>query len=397
MSPKPDNRSNDPLLRILYVFESPYPWPIGGAERHALRLANELVQKGWQTSFVSPYPKAWRQATAIEQNQRIHRLAIPLEENHRFFKRLFYLRLCWFLVTQRRSYDIVDMHLLGTTAFITTVIKLLGKSSILKINTIEHWNFLKSKFNIPHIRAIFRRSFRDLDGFLVLSRFLNKVLERDGIPPGKIHYVQDGISIDLYRDAKKQLRQKLDLPQTGPILLYAGRFIPKKNVPLLVHGFQKIVRQHPDLWLVMLGDGPLMPKVRKLVNNLQLSDRIYFRGIVSNVSEYMSACDIFVLPSDIEGCPNVLLEAMCCRMACVVTRFEGGADEIIIDGTNGCLVDRGDQEGMAAAVHQLIAEPFRRVQWGQAAYETIRNQFNIKQTADSYARVYRMLFESKIK
>jgi len=386
--------TNPEGLRILFVIEAPYPWLIGGAERHALRLAQELVKKGCRCMFVTPYPRAWKNQTVKEQNQLIHCLPIPLRHEHQFFKRLFYLRLCCFLVAQRENYDIVDMHLLATTAFISTIIKFLRKASLLKINTIERWERLKLRCEIPHLRTVMSRSLSDTDGFLVMNHYLESILQRDGIPKAKLHHIPNGIPIAIRRNDKNQLRLDLDLQQTPVIILYAGRFVTQKNVPLLIHSFSEVAQKAPWAQLVLLGDGPSMAEIRNLVNNLGLSDRIDFRGIVSNVVQYMSACDIFVLPSNIEGCPNALLEAMGCGMACVVTRF-AGADEIIVDQHNGILVQKNDVAGMTIAIQNLVANPQWRQQLGQLALQTIAARFDITHIAELYRQTYRQLYTNR--
>ncbi len=383
---KPD----PPFLRILFVLEAPHPWLLGGAERHALRLAREYERQGHMAEFVTPVPRTWKDTVIKERGQCVHCLSIPLRHEHAWFKRLFYLRLCWFLFIYRHHYDLVDLHLIGTTAFILTLIKHLRKPSFLKINSIANWTFLKSKLDIRHIRLPALLGMHDVTGYLVLSRYLRRTLILDGIPGKRIHYIPDGIDTVWREPNRAKWRNECGIALDVPVILYAGRFVPPKNLGLLIQAFDRISRICPDAVLVMLGDGPLMPNIRILVNKLELSDKIYFRGIVDNVRDYMLAADIFVLPSDIEGCPNALLEAMASRLACVATRFDG-ADEIIDHDRNGCLVEKGDVRTLGALLNELIDDPQRRERLGNAARQTVLKNFDIKNIAAHYISTYHSL------
>jgi glycosyltransferase involved in cell wall biosynthesis len=110
-------------------------------------------------------------------------------------------------------------------------------------------------------------------------------------------------------------------------------------------------------------------------------------GERQDVELYLQASDIFVLPSKLEGMPNVLLEAMACGLPCVTTRVSGTQD-IIDDGTSGLLVEYGDPEALRTCLVALLRDSERRCRIGVNAKRTIDGRFSLERIADLYAMNY---------
>lgn len=141
----------------------------------------------------------------------------------------------------------------------------------------------------------------------------------------------------------------------------------------------------------IFGKGPLFEKLNDLILRNDLTNVIYLEGQKENILVEYPKSDIFVLSSDYEGQPNVLLEAMNSGLACVSTNCDFGPPEIIEDGVNGLLVEVGNAQCLANAVGELIENPEKRKALGLRAQQSIKENFThevvLKKWFDLFSRV----------
>lgn len=173
------------------------------------------------------------------------------------------------------------------------------------------------------------------------------------------------------------------------IILMMGRLGEKKGVFDLIKAIEKIVRVVPTVQFILAGDGDI-DKVKKIVQEKELSEYISVPGWVSNGSEYYSNADIYVLPSYNEGLPMSILEASSYGLP-VVSTSVGGIPEIIEDGLNGFLVEPGDINALEERLLSLIESPELRRKMGNAAHEKVKDKFNINHIAGQISKLYEEL------
>jgi glycosyltransferase involved in cell wall biosynthesis len=186
-------------------------------------------------------------------------------------------------------------------------------------------------------------------------------------------------------------------------LLHVGRISPEKGHHLLVDALNELVRDHPQLRMVFVGEETLIPKemavaisADPLVRSLErfyegsyleqlrrrmspdLAQRTVFtEGRVDHerVGEYYESADIFVFPSIFEAFPIPPIEAMAAGLPVVAARA-GGAVESVVDGETGLLVERDDAGQLAAALAELLQDPGRRSAFGAAGRERAARLFS---------------------
>lgn len=135
------------------------------------------------------------------------------------------------------------------------------------------------------------------------------------------------------------------------VIVGAGRLFEQKNFPLLIRAFSLFASNHPEYILRIYGEGYMLEELQRLVHQLKLTGCVEFPGKTQKLLEQMNPCAMFVLSSDYEGMPNVLLEAMCMGMPVISTNCpSGGPRELIEDGVNGLLVPVGDVTAMYQAM-----------------------------------------------
>ena len=187
--------------------------------------------------------------------------------------------------------------------------------------------------------------------------------------PSAVVAVSDGVrgallAMGLSADRVTTIPNPVALPDTtrtaavtssaGRLVLAAGRLIPAKGFDLLLNAFSRV--EHPNLQLVVLGEGPEHGNLLALARRLHISDRLCFPGAVSDISRWYHRTNCFVLSSRNEGWPNVLVEAMAAGCAVVSFRCDYGPAEIVQDEISGLLVPPGNVNALADAIARVMTD-----------------------------------------
>jgi glycogen synthase len=195
------------------------------------------------------------------------------------------------------------------------------------------------------LRLTLRQALRRADAVTACSRFvLADAEERFGLAPGRGIVIPNGVELD--EDVEPE---PLELPFTRFVLGF-GRLVEKKGFDLLVTAFERIADAHPDVGLVIGGDGPVRATLA--------GERVVLPGALSRgqVAWALDAASVFVLPSRVEPFGIVVLEALRAGRPVVVST-RGGATEIARDGLDGIAVDPEDVPALAAAIDRVLREP----------------------------------------
>lgn len=178
--------------------------------------------------------------------------------------------------------------------------------------TIDSW--IKRKITV-FSRLVFKRyattyvaCSQDASDFL-FGKNVSPLILKNGIDVKKYKY-SDEIHIAL--------RSKLGLDNKF-VIGNIGRMVLQKNQHFLLHVFAHISNENPNAFLLLIGDGELMPQLKKEAKELGLDNKILFTGIKSNISELLNVMDVFVLPSLYEGLPLVLIEAQANGLPCIIS------------------------------------------------------------------------------
>lgn len=150
----------------------------------------------------------------------------------------------------------------------------------------------------------------------------------------------------------------IPLPYKGErekTVIGAGRLDKQKNFPLLIDAFQKFQKEHSEYKLIIYGEGPERDYLETYAKD-KLNDTSFdLPGRINNLPEMINKASVFVLSSDYEGVPNVVIEAMAMGVPCVSTDCApGGAAELIDDGVNGFIVPVGDVDMMSKRIAELV-------------------------------------------
>lgn len=216
------------------------------------------------------------------------------------------------------------------------------------------------------------------------SRFvLDDAEARFGLVTGRGSVVANGVDL-----GDRSLPSGFALPFER-FVFGVGRVVAKKGFDLLLEAFADLAAEHPDVGLVIGGDGQARPALVEQAAALGLSDRVVFPGTLSRaeVSWAMQNTAVFVLPSRVEPFGIVVLEAL--RAGCpAVVSAHGGAGEIVRDDREGFVVDPYDRAAMAAAIGRILKDAALATRLRAAALSRVRD-FAWSDIAEEYRRLYR--------
>jgi glycosyltransferase involved in cell wall biosynthesis len=139
------------------------------------------------------------------------------------------------------------------------------------------------------------------------------------------------------------------------VVLAVGKLKRRKGFSTLLRAFARL-RARRDARLIVLGEGEERPHLETLAAELGIRDAVDLHGFADNPLAYMARSDVFVLPSEWEGLPTVLIEALVCGCPVVSTDCPSGPAEILDHGRYGTLVPVGDEEALADAILATLAQ-----------------------------------------
>jgi len=220
-----------------------------------------------------------------------------------------------------------------------------------------------------------------------LSRYTHKIIavsntvrdfyvSKAKINPNKITVVYNGIELDKFSFAKKEVNGEFML---GVI----GRLVPQKGHKYFLMAVKDLMRSSNIKGLV-IGSGPEEKNLKELCDRFGLNDRVHFTGFKEDIPALLKEIDIMVLPSLREGLPMVALEAMASGVPVIATRV-GGTPEVISDRETGLLVASEDHRALKASIESLITD--------KNLMEQLRN--NARKKVEAEFSSYRMVMKTK--
>jgi glycosyltransferase involved in cell wall biosynthesis len=214
----------------------------------------------------------------------------------------------------------------------------------------------------------------------------------------RISVIHSGVDLNRYQKGNNdhiRKRKELVVSPDSLVVGYVGWLIPIKGVTYLVSAMSRVVEQHPESMLVLVGKGDDRgeeeTKVKKQVESLGLADKVRFLGWRPDVDEIMGCFDIFVLPSLNEGMGRVLVEAMAAGLPIVGSQV-GGIPDLVKDGKNGLLVPAADASALENAISALIVDKTKRKRMGKAGKKICR-QYSAEAMVEQIDNLYTTLLE----
>lgn len=254
------------------------------------------------------------------------------------------------------------------------------------------------------VRKAYRRwIFESFDCIVTSSGVMTQQLREMDVSGTRLEIIPNGVDLERFRPASSQderceLRQQLGIAPDDEVVVFVGSIFPRKGVDVLVAAWHEVARRRPNARLLLVGPRhedqakyqPFRDKVDRLVATSPAPERVVFTGKVGNVEAYLRAADLFVFPSNREGMPNVVPEAMATGLASIVTPFEGLPEEFGRPGREYRLVER-TADALADEMLALLNDEEARREMGCCARTWVEQHLDVEKSIDSYAQLYREL------
>jgi glycosyltransferase involved in cell wall biosynthesis len=221
-----------------------------------------------------------------------------------------------------------------------------------------------------------------------ISRYNQEYLEGAlGIPHEAISVVCDGVDLAGLRPVERYCHRPF-------VIVSASRLVEKKGYPVLLEACRLLRARGLELRCEIYGDGPLLERLRRLVEQHQLREVVRLQGRRSHagILDAMGAASVFVLPcvvaanGDRDATPNVLMEAMAREIPVISSRLSG-IPEIVEDGKSGLLVEPGDPEALARAIERVAADRGLADALRRAGRRRVESRFTVERTVDGFLGV----------
>jgi glycosyltransferase involved in cell wall biosynthesis len=224
--------------------------------------------------------------------------------------------------------------------------------------------------------------------FAVSDQVRRHCIEVDRIDSARVQTIYNGVNLAHWHAASRPAKAPGEL-----LVTTIGNIRRVKGHDIFVKAAASIIPRFPNVSFSIAGDileADYFLELRALVRDLDLSDRFHFVGGITNLGEYLSTADIFVLPSRSEGFSNAIVEAMAAALPVVATSVGGNA-EAVEDGVTGLLVPSEDPAALSAAITGLLSDPSQARTMGIAGKALAAENFTTEAMMNRITAVYRDL------
>jgi glycosyltransferase involved in cell wall biosynthesis len=338
-----------------------YAPDIGGPATYALMLEDELPKQGIAVSivpfgWVRHYPKIirhfvyafklWREAKGFDCIYALDPISVGLPALFvsRLLRKPFLIRLggdyAWEQGRNRFGINVTLDEYLANTTNRPVPVRILAA--------------LQAYVTKRAVRVI------------APSQYLKSVITKWGVPAEKVTVIYSALVPLEVSGTRDELRTQFQY--TEPTIVSAGRLVPWKGFVALLHVIASLKETHPEVTLIIAGDGPQEAELKTVAAKLGLSKTVRFVGRVSKdaLGASIKAADVFVLNTAYEGLSHQLIEVMDLGTP-VVTTPAGGNVELITDTVDGLLVSFNDEAALLSAIRRILEYPDTRTRMVQSA------------------------------
>jgi glycosyltransferase involved in cell wall biosynthesis len=262
------------------------------------------------------------------------------------------------------------------------------------VTTVHGW--VKQTSRTPLYYWLDRWSLKYYERVVCVSEDLLQECLAAGVPSERCLLIENAIDTQQYCRAYAiaEAKRRLGLPDGRLLIGAVGRLSSEKGFDRLITAAAELLDQGLEFDLVIAGDGDQREHLQQQIHTTGWSPHIRLLGYCGELRDWYQAMDLFVLSSEREGLPNVLLEAMAFKVPVLATRI-AGIPRLIEHGRNGWLVESDNTGELAAAMQRLVSDAGLRQALGQAGYQTIVDKYSFEKRMAKFAALFDGLLERR--
>ncbi len=372
------DENKSPFEKIL-ILSIPFTL-VGGAERLLSGLCSYLANNNWRIIVVTTLENNTSSGNTIDWfkacSQEVYELT-------KFLDKKEYKDFIRYLIASRKPDYILNAgsHLLYE--MLPEIKKVYGNICVVDLlfNTEGH---VKSHLEYrEYISSTFAES----------TEVFNWLMHTAGWPPNQIKKIASGVDLFKFqpKSRPKFLVDKYDINENDLVVGFSGRLSEEKGPEFFVE-IANLCQGTSNLRFVMTGSGPMSMVLKKQIELLPTPIKFEFAGLVDEVEPYLALYDILILPSRVDGRPQVVMEALACGVPVIASNV-GALPDLIEDGRNGYLVPIGNVRAFAARVRELSADRLLLQKLKTGARRTAEKNLNAKKAYSEYDVALRELIK----
>ena len=353
---------------------------IGGAQKLQVIFAKAACERGMQVTQVSFGP---------HNHQPVSKELLDLNIPVVYFPagKLFDLKrlVCLVRFFQRAKPDLIHTHLQYPNIVASIAARLLN---IPVVSTL-HTSNIHNEYYHPVRFWAEKMCLRYLAGTVIAVGESVKTAYQPHLKGKQIILLPNPVSAPRSLPSKS----KIDLigKDHARLVVAVGRLAAPKGYSDLIQAFALVVREIPDIHLLIVGDGELKGEISRQIEALGMQSSITLLGARGDVQDILSISDLFVSASHWEGLPLAVLEAMAAGLPVIATNV--GDIPMVVKEDMGRLVPPKEPEKLAQAVLQLCKDPLRMREMGQAGQKHVLSNYNTRQWMDQLMHIYQYTIE----
>lgn len=368
-----------------------YP-TVGGSGVIATELGKMLAKKGHEVHFITssvPF-----RLEKVSRNLFYHEVEVNQYAVFRYPPYDLTLASKMAEVAEREKLDLLHVHYAVPHA----VCAYLAKKMVgdhLKIVTTLHGTDITVLGYDPSLSQMIRFGIEESDVVTAVSDDLIRETQELIDTSKPIQRVYNFVDENIYQPQTiDHLKEEYGINPNEKVMIHISNFRAVKRVPDVVKAFAKIQEEVPSK-LLLIGDGPELTVVCRLVSQLGLDEHVKILGKQENVADLLSISDLALLLSTKESFGLILLEAMACGVPAIGTRV-GGIPEVISDGETGYLTEVGDIDDVARKATQILLDDNLHRKMSDKALEFARTKFHSSHILKQYEEIYYRVLEKQV-
>ena len=231
---------------------------------------------------------------------------------------------------------------------------------------------------------------------IAISETIACVLRESGLDEDRLTVIRDAVDTERFMAPPDQeaFRAEFGLCDADFAVAAIGQLIPRKGHRYLLEAMAQLKAGHPNLKVIIFGQGPLENELRERTAKLGLGGTVQFAGFRRDLDDYLACLDLLVHPALTEGLGVAALKAAAAGIP-VVGFAAGGLSEAVADGETGILVPPKDVEALGEAVARLIENPELRRSFGDAGRVRMQLEFSIESMVDGHVQLYESILSGR--
>ncbi len=312
-----------------------------GGQQQAVYLYKKLIEHGINSNFIC---RSGSKLAEYFKSEKIPYYNIDIINEIDIFAALKISR-----IVKKHNFSIIVLHSAHALS-IGILIKLFFVRNI-KLVAIRRVDFTIRK----NFLSLLKYSNKYVDIIVVISRFIEGVLLKDGISKDKLKLIYSAIDLEKFENLKKvdDFKKNYNIPEHHTVIGTVAALVDHKDYPTLLRAAELVLKNRSDITFFIAGDGNLKQQLVGLAAELGISRNIIFAGYIKDAWKILLNFDIFLITSKMEGLGTTILDAQAVGLPIIATAG-GGIPEIVKDGYNGLLAPIGDYKKVAEHIFTLL-------------------------------------------